>query len=78
MRALKISFKSKLMSAILLAVLFLTLTPNLSPAQENDLESGVSACNTYCYWYNPNYDCIITYSNGFVVTCYNRHPWLAG
>lgn len=76
MRALKTSFKAKLMSAIVLTVLFLALTPNLSPAQDYNLESVGSTCDTYCHWYNPNYNCIVTNSSGFTVTCYNRNSWI--
>lgn len=36
------------------------------------LEDSGGDCDTYCRFYNPNYDCRITYVSGNTVTCSYR------
>lgn len=74
----KESMRKKLIAFAFFSVLSLGLFKLTLQAQAPK-DDNVNLCSTYCYWWNPNYNCVITDTEGgWSITCHFRHPYLGG
>jgi hypothetical protein len=63
--------KGKVLAIVLLTFVMLQLSSVKSKA-----ERPVGGdCSTYCYFYNPDYNCVLTYSDGSQTVCWYSNPW---
>lgn len=67
----KMTLKIKVLAIVFLSIVMLQLTSLKSKAEKPS--SG--DCNTYCYFYNPDYNCVLTYPDGSQTICFHSNPW---